>query len=479
MLRTAKKGDDMNQKWLRRTAVPIIVTCIGLANCSSNNTTTTQGPTTAYAVLRLKTSDGTPDTSFAGGRGIALTDVDPALFDFALAVAIEPPPSNKILAAGSSGLAGQGVIALVRYNADGTLDTTGFGTAGTGGIVKTPLPSVASSAQAIAVQPDGKILVAALTFTAVTDTTATTGIALLRYNPDGTLDKTGFNAGQGFVTATIGPGLVTDTCALGLQSDGKIVVAGASQSGDIVLYRYTAAGALDTLTFGANGTSGTTVITLPTTGARSPAIAFQSDGRIILVSGTTSDQVVLRLGTDGKLDTSFGGVAAPGGIVKTDIGGVNYANAVAVQQVAGSPALSDKIVVAGHANFGENTSDISLVRYNADGTLDTTFNALDTIPGTVITDIASAGRFDNALAIALQDQSPAEPKIVVAGNTGAGGFTQIAVLRYMPDGSPDMNFGVNGVVVVNLAGPSNIASGNAVALQPVGTGVGIVVAGYD
>jgi uncharacterized delta-60 repeat protein len=457
----------MNRKWLRRMAVPIIVSCVGLANCSGN-TSTTEGPPTAFAVVRL-TPTGAADTTFGGGDGIVTTDPDPALFDFAIAVAVQS--DNKILVAGSSGFAGQGQIALARYDQTGVLDTAGFGTAGTGGIVKTSLPSVASSAQAIAVQPDGKILVAALTFAGVSGTTATTGIALLRYNADGTLDTTGFGAPNGFVTAAIGPGTTSDTCALALQGT-NIVVAGASSNGNVLLYRYTTSGVLDT-TFGPNNTGVTTTnLGMP---ALSPAIALQTDNKIVVAGGKGSfstsnqpvDQVVLRYTADGVLDTTtFGAAGLTPGIVSTDINSLgNYGNAVAIQG-------DGKIVVAGHANvnFSTDSSDISLVRYNTDGTLDT----LAFGGGTGISITTLAG-FDNALSVALQ----ADSKIVVAGNTGSGGFTQTVVLRYNPNGTADTTFGVQGLVAPPLVGPSNISSGNAVALQTIGTVVDIVVAGYD
>src|SRR6266852_3644898 len=386
----------MNRKFLRRMTLPLIAGCLVLADCS-NNASTSQGPTTAFAVMRFTTA-GVLDPTFAGGRGIAITDIDPGLFDFAIAAAVQPA-DNKILAAGSSGLAGQGMIAMVRYDQNGVLDTAGFGTAGTGGIVRTPTPAgwSSASASAIVVQADNKIVVAALTFAS----TGNTGIALIRYNSNGALDTT-FNAAgptAGIVTATIGPGLAGDTCALGLQGDGKIVVAGASQNGNLVLYRYDTAGVLDTLNFGTNGTGGSTVTALPTA-AMSPALAFRSDGRIILVSGTNVNQVVLHYGTDGVLDTTFGG--APGGIVTTDIGGsVNFANAVAVQS-------DDKIVVAGHANVNINagTSDISLVRYAVDGALDTTFGTA----GIMTTDLG--GRFDNVFTVALQTPAAATTNIL-------------------------------------------------------------------
>src|SRR5580765_6532029 len=145
-----RTGVDMDRKVLDRMTVPIVAACFLLADCTGS-TTTTPGPTTAFAVTRF-TDAGALDTTFAAGRGVAITDINPGLFDFAVAVAVQP--DNKIIAAGSSGLAGVGTVALVRYNADGTLDTTGFGTAGTGGIVLTPIPGVGAAASAIAVQPD-------------------------------------------------------------------------------------------------------------------------------------------------------------------------------------------------------------------------------------------------------------------------------------------------------------------------------------
>ena len=118
----------MNRKWLR-IALPAL--CLALAQCTASSTTTS-GPPTAFATLRLNATNGTGDATFAGGRSIQVTSVDPSLNDFALALAFQPA-DNKIVVGGSNGLAGQGQIALIRYNTDGTLDTT-FGA--TTGIVK-------------------------------------------------------------------------------------------------------------------------------------------------------------------------------------------------------------------------------------------------------------------------------------------------------------------------------------------------------
>jgi uncharacterized delta-60 repeat protein len=150
----------------------------------------------------------------------------------------------------------------------------------------------------------------------------------------------------------------------------------------------------------------------------------------------------------------------------------NFANAVAVQS-------DDKIVVAGHANVNINagTSDISLVRYNADGTLDTSFvgpNNNPNPPGIVTTDLN--GRFDNAFSVALQTPAATPTNILVSGNTGSGGLSQAVVLRYTSTGALDTTFNSNGFSISPLVGPGNIGSGNAVVLQST---LGIVVAGYD
>jgi uncharacterized delta-60 repeat protein len=331
------------------------------------------------------------------------------------------------------------------------------------------LPAFAS---AIAIQPaDSKIVVAALAFEATTNGAGNTSIVLLRYNTNGTLDNT-FGTNGVAASAAIGSGFAGDGCALLLQGSGNIVVAGSSQDGNLVLYRYTSAGVLDT-TFGPAPANGKTVTPLAPSATfpfdRSPAMAAQSDGHIIVATRNGDDQAVLRYSADGVLDTTFG----PGtGIAVTDIGGsLNYANAVAIQST-GAPGNLDKIVVVGHSGLSDTTSDISLVRYSKDGVLDTT--SFGPPNGFVTTDIN--GQFDNAFSVALQDLG-GEPRILVSGNTGFNGASQTVVLRYNPDGTADANFGSAkiGLVRVPLVGPSTIASGNAIAVQPLG----IVVAGYD
>src|SRR5229473_3448840 len=273
------RGDEMdrNTLWRLGTALPLVLSCIGLTDCGQNSTTTTSLAPTAIAAKRY-VEGGTFDAGFSGGA--VATKIDPSEYEYALAVALQPT-GNKIIAAGHSVLAGQGVIALVRYNADGSLDTVNFGS---NGIVRTAVPSV--------------------------NAVGTAGIVLARYAANGSLDTAGFAGGKGFVSAPIGPGTSVDNASLALQGDGSIVVAGATSAGDFVLRRYDSTGVLDP-NFGTTGTGGTTTTHVGPS-AMGPAIALQSGGKIIAAGASGSlasppmDAVLVRYNTNGTLDTSFG-----------------------------------------------------------------------------------------------------------------------------------------------------------------------------
>ena len=108
-----------------------------------------------------------------------------------------------------------------------------------------------------------------------------------------------------------------------------------------------------------------------------------------------------------------------------------------------------------------------MLRYNTDGSLDTT--GFGSPNGYVTTNV---GAFDNGFAVAVQTDN----KIVVAGNADAGMGDRLALLRYNADGGLDPGFGTSGIVTRSASGPSIIAGAFAVVLQPGGE---IVVAGYD
>ena len=455
----------MNPKisWSSGLALTVVLVSAALTACGYK-TTTTYGAPTAVALARYN-ANGTPDiTNLVGGTGLVTTDVNTSQDDLAFAV-VRQPADGKIIAVGTSFTAPASVV-VIRYNTDGTRDST----FGSNGITVTSLPSADWTAFAATLQADGKLLVAGRSCAS----SGVTGFLLLRYHTDistgtpGTLDTAGFNSPLGYVVAPIPSGTKTGANAVAV-SGTNILVAGHSKIGgkfQIVLAQYTSTGALDTAGFGIpNGYVTTPIGSLD---ADAAALAVQVDGKIVAAglagSAVTNvwDVALLRYNTDGTLDLPFGGTNS--GMVITDIGSSsNYANAVALQ-------ADGKIVVAGNAfaNPSANTSDVAVLRYNTDGTLDTT--GFGSPNGYVTTSI---GAFDDGFAVAVQ---PADGKIVVAGNADAGMGDRLALLRYNADGSPDSGFGTGGIVTRAASGPSIIAGAFGVVLQPGGE---IVVAGYD
>jgi len=367
--------------------------------------------------------DGDLDTTF-GDDGKVTTNFGGS-GNTGNAVAIQK--DGKIVVAGQSNALGPFNFAIARYNVDGSLDMS----FGTGGQVITPFEGGFASGEAVTIQKNGKIVVAGF---------ANANFALVRYNTNGSLDVTFGDEGK----------VMTDFAgsdngnAVALQKDGKIVVAGESDLGFSVA-RYNVDGSLDA-TFGDGGKVTTAfVIGINDNGN---AVVIQKDGKIVVVGQTGPsesgiDIALVRYNTDGSLDASFG----VGGKVITDFG--SSGRGVALQK-------DGKIVVAGISG-----GDFILVRYNTDGSLDVNFG----VGGSVITDFG--GNSDFARGVMIQKDG----KIVVAGQSNAGGDNDFAVARYNTDGSLDLSFGMEGKVITNFGGSDR---GFAVALQKDGK---IVAAG--
>ncbi|MGF1986717.1 MAG: DUF4347 domain-containing protein [Nostoc sp. ZfuVER08] len=315
---------------------------------------------------------------------------------------------GKILVAGYSNNGTDNDFAIVRYNSNGTLDTT-FNTTGK---VITDLNGNDDGSYSIAVQDNGKILVAGYSNNGTDD-----DFAIVRYNSDGTLDTT-FNT-TGIVTTDFN-GSNEAGNSVAIQSDGKILVAGYSNNGtnnDFAIVRYNSDGTLDT-TFNTTGKV-TTDFNGKDEGGYS--ITIQDDGKILVVgasnNGTDNDFAIARYNNDGSLDTTFNST----GKVTTDFNASNEtANSITVQD-------NGKILVAGYSNNGSN-DDFAFARYNSDGTLDTTFNAT----GKVITDFN--GNDEGGNSITIQDDG----KILVAGVTNNDTDYDFAIARYSVNQSPEL-----------------------------------------
>ena len=396
-----------------------------------------------FAVARYNT-DGSLDTGF-GTDGKVTTAIGSGS-DVGRAMAVQS--DGKIVVAGYSSNGTNDDFAVARYNADGTLDT-GFGT---GGKATTAIGSGSNRAYAVAIHSDGKIVVAGESVNSEGDN----DIAVVRYTADGALDTTFSTDGK--ATTTIGSDDDVGR-AVAVQSDGKIVVAGYSYNGsdtDFAVVRYTAAGALDT-TFSTDGKVTTTIGSDDDVGN---AVAVQSDGKIVVAgyshNGTNDDIAVVRYTAAGVLDITF----STDGKVTTAIGSDDdWGNAVAVQS-------DGKIVVAGSSKLEASgiDNDFAMVRYTAAGALDTGFGT----GGKATIDIGSVNELGSAIAI------QSDGKIVVAGRTTIGALFGFAVARYTADGAPDITFNPGGKVVTGIGSGSD--EGYAVAVQSDGK---IVVAGYS
>lgn len=313
-------------------------------------TTVTALPSPAFALVRLKT-DGTLDTTFGTG-GKVQTDVGGDDWIFALAL----QPDGKILAAGITGSPGSHDFALVRYNANGSLDTA----FGTGGKVKTDFSGREDRPAAVAVQKDGKILVAgASSLTAAANSPQQA--ALARYTAAGKLDTT-FGTGGKLLLALGGRSAAT---TLKVLSTGKILVGGgllqAAGGYNFLLVRLNANGSLDT-TFGTNGKA-TTDFGGKTDGVHGMAVL--TNGQIVAGGEANATSfgsgdgafALARYTANGQLDTTFG----TGGKVTTQLGDRgSRCTALAVQ-------ANGRIVLAGHV-FSTNPAQgtaFGLARYLA------------------------------------------------------------------------------------------------------------------
>jgi uncharacterized delta-60 repeat protein len=386
-------------------------------------------------------ADGDLDTSF-DSDGKVTTAIGSGN-DEARSVAIQS--DGKIVAAGYSHNGSNYDFTLVRYNTDGTLDTS----FDSDGKVTTAIGSAADYAVSVAIQSDGKIVAAGYSYNG-----SNNDFALARYNTDGTLD-TSFDS-DGKVTTAIG-GSNDRAYSVAIQSDGKIVVAGYSNNGsndDFALVRYNTDGTLDT-TFDSDGK-----VTTATGSGNDEAlsVAIDSDGKIVAAglsyNGSNFDFALVRYNTDGTLDTTFDS----DGKVITAIGGSNdYALVVAIQS-------DGKIVVAGYSRSGGSNDDFALVRYNTDGSLDTSFDS----DGKVTT--AIGGSNDYAWSVTIQSDG----KIVAAGHSYMSSNYDFTLARYNTDGTLDTSFGTNGKVATAIGGSDDVAY--SVAIQSDGK---IVAAGYS
>lgn len=357
-------------------------------------------------------------------------------------------PSGQIVTAGwrAVGVVTTGIatdFALTRHNSDGTPDTN----FGSGGVATTDLGGPGDEANDAALLPDGGIIAVGRTDAAGI---LNSDFGLVRYNPDGT-PNTSFDTDGIVTTDFFGRG--DQANAVAVQPDGKIVVAGFAThatgiDSDFALARYNPDGSLDTSFDG----DGIVTTDLGTQSDDARALVIQPDGRIVVVGTAGEDIALARYTPDGKLDTSFGA----GGFKITDLGFEDVATGVALTP-------DGKIVIAGHTIGATLNNDFLLARYDAAGTLDTTFGSR----GTVTTDVGGGADFAENLTVDVQG------RIILVGRATSPTILDMALVRYTPDGTPDTSFDSDGILTVDFHGRGDF--GQDVAIDSSGK---IVAAGY-
>ncbi len=355
-----------------------------------------------FALTRYN-SDGTPDPTF-DSDGTLLKSVG-TTNDTVAAIALQP--DGKIIAVGSRHNGSNPDFVVARFNPDGSSDMAFDGD----GVQFTPIGTSTDIAFDVAVQPDGKIVVAGQRYSA-----GFNDAAVVRYNSDGSPDSS-FGTGGKVVVPVVADNDMA--LAMALQPDGKIVLTGpATVAGyrDFAFVRLNPNGSLDT------GFDGDGILIMPISpGDDIPrGLITQSDGKLLAVGeayvGSTYDFALARLNTDGSPDTGFDG----DGRATTAIGTASdYGHDVRLQ-------WDGKIVALGESNNGSNY-DTALVRYNTDGSVDTSFD----VDGKLISPVGSGSDYGNALAI------QPDGKYIAAGDTfvSAGNY-DFAVQRFVGDPPP-------------------------------------------
>jgi uncharacterized delta-60 repeat protein len=338
------------------------------------------------------------DSAF-GANGVVITTLNNSESGSFTSVIVKP--DHKIISGGSM---------ICRYNEDGTLDNS-FAVHG----IITGMYS-----HGLALQSDGKIL-------------TVYGEKICCLNINGMLDNT---FGNGGIDSTINFWPDYGGSAIALQPDGKIIIAGISNSTSLGVGRLLPNGIADS-TFGSNG-----LVIISAPDGQASGVVIMPDGRIVVAGSSTFYQsfMTVRFQPDGTIDTSFNHT----GIVLTNAGDYYSASGSSIQL-----QNDGKVVVAGNARYTGQGLNFVLLRYDTNGTLDRTFG--DT--GVVNIDFNDGDDEATALCIAGNGQ------IIVAGFANS----RFGLTRINSNGNIDSSFGNNGEIISTIQDGNDIP--RALALQ--------------
>ncbi len=374
---------------------------------------------------------GSLDNTFGVG-GIVTTDFGSN--DAGRSVALQS--DGKLVVAGNSYMvSGDKIGALARYNTDGTLDNT----FDSDGKVTTVVGDLSTEFISVAIQNDGKIVTVGGTIN--TDSSLyyyrSMDLAVVRYKSDGSLDTTFSNDGKIVI-------VIDHTCTLSsvvIQADGKILAVGY-KNWDVVIVRFNSNGTLDN----SFDTDGIAIRSLGWYALYPNSVRVQSDNKILVAgnhgSGLGSNLFLARYNPDGSPDLTFNSV----GYIITSTTITNYGYSVCQQS-------NGKIIVAG-CIYNGNYIQFSVIRYNTNGSVDSTFGS-----GGIIT--TSFTGYD---AVGYSAVIQSDDKIIVAGETFTTvSYVEFALARYTSNGTLDNSFGTGGKVITNISNGAEM--GYSVLLQ--------------
>ena len=359
----------------------------------------TEGSKISIASARFNGTDGSLDPNY-NATGLLIDRLNQGS-TFYTSAAVQP--DGKILAAGYSFNGLDVDFALTRYNSDGSFDNSFSGD----GKLLTDFGGTNDRANAIAIQPDGKIVLAGI---------SGGKFAIARYNTNGSLDIN-FD-GDGLQTTSFGN--ADSVTAVAIQSDGKIIVAGTG------IIRYNTNGSPD-ISFDTDGKLSTPFIC--------DDLKIQGDGRILALGKSTFPSVA-RYNTDGSADISF---ASTGIRVLQHY---NYGTNPVYNFRSLTLQNDGKIIAGGYYEFREKPGTLSkfaLTRINADGSDDITFNG-----GQLVLDNFYG---EYGTSVTIQNDS----KIVAGGYYQNGNNEDFTITRFNTDGSLDNTFGGGGNVVTTVS----------------------------
>jgi uncharacterized delta-60 repeat protein len=401
-----------------------------------------------FFTSQIFAQDGSLDNTF-DSDGLVTSTIG-TFDDAAYALALKEDPLNptnfaarKIIIAGHTYNGNNYDFLLMQYNSDGSIDNN----FGVNGVVTLSIGNYDDKARTLAIQSDGKIVVAGNSFDGSKD-----DFALARFNADGSIDNT-FN-GNGFVLTSIGTvGAAINSIAI--QSDGSIFAAGYTLIGsnmDFAVAKYNSSGILDN-TF---DTDGIAITPFYSNAEYASKVLIQSDGKIVVLGSTVQnsdyDFAMVRYNPDGTYDNTFN---SNGFITPFFSGNFNEYGNTAILQNDG------KILMAGMNNSTFN--DFIVGRINTDGSMDNSFGS----NGFAVTDFGTSTDYGEAIDMTIQPDN----KVIVAGLRNVGVALDFAVARYDQNGALDASFDTDGMLNTNFGGDDQ---GRATIMQSDGK---ILVAG--